>query len=146
MILQSSKNVLVIGTLPRSRAVEIRTTQNGRQFAKFSVRADSVRKEDGSYDDTWLECVAWGEAAHMCAVLKPGGTYLLAGEKRTRSWTGRDGEERTAQELNVTFVCEGIQPRTPEPTFIEYDEPAPKQTPKQEQMFIDDDDLSPLPF
>lgn len=131
MKLMTKSGTLLTGNLPRSRAPETRETQTGRKVTNFSVRAGSVRNEDGTYTDDWINCVAWGEMADICERLRPGQPVLVAGDLRTREWTGRDGETRTTTELNVDFVlgC-GPVPR-----------PAQKAAPAFEDLIDDEGDL-----
>ena len=104
MKIQLGDQMLITGPLPRSRGVEFRQTQRGRTFAKFSVRAGSQRLDDGTYQDDWINCVAWGETAQLCNGIQPGDSVLVAGTVRKNTYTGRDGEEHTTHDLSVDFL------------------------------------------
>lgn len=104
MKIQIGNQLLITGPLPRSRGVDFRTTKTGRQYAKFSVRAGSRKLEDGTYQDDWVNCIAWGDVADLCNPLQPGQAVLVAGTLKTNSYTGRDGEERTTHDLTVDFL------------------------------------------
>jgi single-stranded DNA-binding protein len=104
MRIQLGDQVIITGPLPRSRGVEFRTTKTGRPFAKFSVRAGSQKMADGTYQDDWVNCTAWGDTSELCRYIQPGQSVLVAGTVHINTFTGRDGEERTSADLNVDFL------------------------------------------
>ena len=104
MRIQLGDQVIITGPLPRSRGVEFRTTKTGRPFAKFSVRAGSQKMADGTYQDDWINCTAWGDTSELCRYIQPGQSVLFAGTVHINTFTGRDGEERTSADLNVDFL------------------------------------------
>lgn len=104
MKLKSGVSCLITGNLPRSRGPEIRYTQNGKKVVSFSVKAGSKKNDDGTYTDDWQGCTAWGDMADLCETFCAGQSVLVCGQLRSRTWTGRDGAERTSTELNVDFA------------------------------------------
>jgi len=104
MKLKSGASCLITGSLPRSREPEARYTQSGKKVVSFSVKAGSVKNDDGTYTDDWINCTAWGDMADICERLRPGQNVLVCGRLNTRTWTGRDGDERTSTELIVDFA------------------------------------------
>jgi len=48
-----------IGTIGRD--VELKTTQNGKEYATFSLALKKNFKDaSGEYGTDWINCVAWG--------------------------------------------------------------------------------------
>jgi len=83
---------------------EIKSTTNGTQVANFSIASDfGYGKNAGMMLDT---VVAFGEqAAFIGKHIKKGSSIRVIGERTSRKWTGKDGQEKTSNEV----VCWKIQ-------------------------------------
>ena len=89
----SDMNVCVftgrLGGEPKSKEV------NGKQVIQFRL---AVR---GRKDSTlWLTCEQWNPGG-VVQFLEKGTQVSVSGELETRTWTGQDGQERSATQVTV---------------------------------------------
>ena len=88
-------------------APELRTTGTGKRVAGFTIAStpraynrQSKQWEDGQ--TVFLRCTAWeGLAEHIAASLVKGSAVLATGRLSQRSYTAKDGTERTVIEMTV---------------------------------------------
>ena len=91
--------VIISGTLPKD--AELRHTQSNVPLCKFGVKVGN--KQVGETKEAiWVNCVCWRNVAMVAANFCKGDTVLAWGKPQTRTYTGKDGEEKTSTEL----VCE----------------------------------------
>ena len=95
--------VILVGNVGRDP--ETRTTQSGNTVANFSIATSERWKDkDGAKQEktTWHTCVVWGPLSKVVQnfVVK-GGKVAVHGRYESRKWTDKDGNERTAYEVNV---------------------------------------------
>lgn len=88
-----------IGTDP-----ELKTTQDGKEFLKFSVASNDGRGDKET--TTWVRVTVWGGAAKpLAGLLRKGARVLACGSMRQREWTGDRGKnvdlELDAREVKV---------------------------------------------
>lgn len=83
---------------------ELKATTNGTQIASFSVASDfGYGKNAGT---NWDNVVAFSEqAAFISKFIKKGSAIRVIGERTSRKWTGKDGQEKTSNEV----VCWKVQ-------------------------------------
>jgi single-stranded DNA-binding protein len=82
-----------------------RTSAKGSDYATALVRV-------GNGDATqWLSVIAFAEAATRLLSLRAGDAVSVAGRIELRSWTGRDGAERTG----LSIVASEIAAARPKP-------------------------------
>lgn len=99
--------VIVSGHLGRD--AETAFTDSGRARTKFSVAStvwwfDKITRERRE-TTTWVNCVGWGERYEKLAeYLTKGKKVIVEGKLSVRKYTGRDGTEKTATEVNLTDV------------------------------------------
>jgi single-strand DNA-binding protein len=93
----------VIGYLGHDPSV--RTTQSGAKVASFSVAVtDAWTGKDGTRQESteWFRFNAWKGLADLSEqYLKKGNRVYVAGPRRTREYTGRDGAEKTSTEYEA---------------------------------------------
>jgi single-strand DNA-binding protein len=79
---------------------ELKATTNGTQVANFSIASDfGYGKNAGT---NWDNCVAFGEIATFASKhIKKGSAIRVIGERTSRKWTGKDGQEKTSNEVVV---------------------------------------------
>ena len=127
----------VVGTV--SRNAELRNTQNGKVFAKFTVKAG---KRD---DDTtvFVDCKAWGPLAGYCADLQKDDPFIGIGRIETREYEGKTYTDLMLDWCNSPMLATAAEaPPLPSPA------PAastPDYTPKFAEVDEEDDD-GELPF
>ena len=76
-----------------SKDVELKTTQNNKSVARFNVavRRD-FKKEDGTYDSDFINCLAFGSQAEMISkYFHKGSGIIILGHIQTGSYTKDDG-------------------------------------------------------
>ena len=101
MASRSLNRVLIIGNLTRDP--ELKYTPNGTAVCTFGVAtnrswttADGQIKEDVQYH----RIVAWQKLAELCGkLLNKGKKVYLEGRLTYRTFTGKDGQERTIAEI-----------------------------------------------
>ena len=100
-------NVVVLqGRLARDP--EIRQTMTGKQVTTFTLACDRGRKDaNGRTTADWIQIVAWDRLADFAAKwLTKGQMVAVDGRLQSRTYTARDGTNRTALEVvanNINF-------------------------------------------
>lgn len=93
--------VTLVGHLGRDP--ELRWMPDGSAVCNFSL-ATSEKSRDQEYT-TWWKINVWGKQAEACAeYLSKGRPVLVEGRVGTRSYTDRDGNERTSLEVQAGQV------------------------------------------
>lgn len=92
----------LIGNLTRDP--EVRYTTSGIPVARFSLAINRFRRAgaegEKSQEVDFINIVAWRRLAEICGeYLKKGRPVAIEGRLQVRSYTGRDGQPRTAAEV-----------------------------------------------
>lgn len=92
-------SITITGRLGRDP--KIRQTRSGRTVCDLSVAENSRVKSGAGYKDsvTWHTVVLWQGLAEDARSLRKGAAIRVEGTQRPRTYTGRDGEERTVVEI-----------------------------------------------
>lgn len=111
-------NVILMGRLTKDP--ELKTTQSGLSFCRFTVAVDRYSK-DGEDKTDFINCVAWRKTAEFIDnYFSKGQRIALAGSIQTGSYTDKDG--RTVYTTDVLVdkaeFCESKKnsDSTPAPT------------------------------
>ena len=82
---------------------ELQVTAKGTAVTKFSV---ATTRWNGTEEETqWVNVVCWGKTAENVEMYARKGAHVdVVGECITRKYTGKDGVERLAVELNASRV------------------------------------------
>ncbi len=143
--------VILLGNLTRD--VEMRTTSGGQNVANFSLAVNrSWRNQNGEQQEqtSFINCVAWGKAGEIIEqYAKKGDALLVSGRLDQRSYEDKDGNKRSAVEVNVedfNFVGGSRSSEASAPSSS----PA-KPSKKSEDVVVEDIDdkpidLSEIPF
>ena len=95
--------VQLIGNL--GNAPEVKTTENGKKLARFSVATnESYRNASGEKvtETTWHNLVAWGKVAEIAEkYLVKGSEVALEGKLINRSYSDKDGNKKYITEVQV---------------------------------------------
>ena len=85
---------MCIGRLTKD--VELSTTSNGIQVARFSIAVDrKFKKEDGTHDTDFFNVTAWrGLANTLAEYCQKGSKIYLAGELQNNVYEAQDGTKR----------------------------------------------------
>lgn len=85
--------VVLVGRLARDP--ELRTTNTGKSFCRFSVAVDRRFKQEGQPTADFIPVVAWGRQAEVInQYLAKGRQIALSGRIQTGSYTAQDGSKR----------------------------------------------------
>jgi len=127
------QRIVIIGNLGRDP--EMRYTEAGHPVTNMSVATN--RKYTNSAGDevevvTWFRVSVWGKQAEACNEYLAKGRQvyiegrLIASESgNPRMWSGEDGEQHTAFEINAYAVhFLGTKPRSDPPPVPEEEVPA----------------------
>ena len=87
---------------------ELKTTQSGIAVTSFRIAVDrTYQPKDQEKVADWIDVVAWRNTAEFVTrYFHKGSMIAVQGSIQTRSYTGRDGNKRTAVEViadNVFF-------------------------------------------
>lgn len=95
--------VQLIGNL--GNAPEVKTTENGKKLARFSVATnESYRNANGEKvtETTWHNLVAWGKVAEIAEkYLNKGSEVAIEGKLINRRYTDKDGNKKYITEVQV---------------------------------------------
>lgn len=130
-----------------ARDPELRQTNTGKQVATFTLAVDRGRRDaNGQSQADWIPVIAWEKAAEFAYKwLHKGQMVAVDGRLQSRTYTAKDGTNRTALEIvanNIHFCgskAESAAPAcSPAPAA-----PAPSFAPVREdwQLIEDEGDL-----
>lgn len=95
--------VILVGNLGKDP--EVRTLDNGRSVATFSVATSEVYKDKNGQkveNTDWHNIVMWSPLAEIAQkYLKKGNQVYLEGRLTTRSWDDKEGNKRYTTEVVV---------------------------------------------
>src|SRR3972149_7589703 len=98
---RSLNKVVLIGNLTRDP--ELRYTPQGTAVCTFGLATNRQWVTEGGEKKEEAEfhrIVAWNKLAEICSqLLTKGRKTYIEGRLQTRSWTGQDGQQRTATEI-----------------------------------------------
>lgn len=132
---------------------ELKTTQSGVSVTSFSVAVDRTYQPKGAERQTdFINCVAWRNTADfICRYFQKGQRIALQGSLQSRSYTDKNGNNRTVFEVVVdnAFFAEskgnaGAAPRSDAQPMPAYTEAAPAfitATASDFEEIVGDDDL-----
>ena len=99
-------NVSLMGRLTADP--ELKTTQNGISYCRFTVAVNRYSK-DGEDTADFISCVAWRSTAEfICNYFLKGNKIALIGSIQTGSYTDKDGRKVYTTDVNTDkiFFCE----------------------------------------
>lgn len=115
--------VTVIGNLTASP--ELRWTQSGIAVASFTIASTprTFNRQTQEWEDAdamFLRCSIWRDAAENLAESLEKGTRVIAqGNLVQRSYTDREGNQRTSIELDVQEIGPSLKYATAKPTKVQ---------------------------
>ena len=100
---QLKNKVQLIGNL--GNAPELKTTENGKKLARFSLATnENYRNAKGEKitETLWHNLIAWGKVADIIEkYLNKGSEIAVEGKLISRSYTDKDGSKRYVTEVQV---------------------------------------------
>ena len=112
--------VTVVGNLVADP--ELRYTQNGLPVANFTIAStprtfDRQSNEWKDQDTLFMRCSVWREfAEHVAGSLTKGSRVIATGALKQRSYETREGEKRTAIELEINEIGPSLRYATAQVT------------------------------
>ena len=95
--------VQLIGNL--GNAPEIRSTEEGKKYARFSIATnEKFRNANGENvtETTWHNLIAWGKVADVVEkYLEKGSEVAVEGKLIQKSYTNKEGVKKTSSEIQV---------------------------------------------
>lgn len=115
-----------------ARDSEMKTSQNGKTYTKWSVKAgEKPSQEQGKRGEAiWTNCIAWHDLARLAGTIRKGDTVLAVGKIETSEYEGK-----TYKTLNCEYVSIMGKSAVAEPVL--------KQAPEGFEEILDD---SECPF
>jgi single-strand DNA-binding protein len=93
------QHILIHGRLGQNP--ELRYTKKQEPVCIFSI-AENI---PGATDPIWHRIVVWGKQAEHCSVmLKKGSPVFVRGQKVTRSFLNKEGEQKGIEEVQAQLV------------------------------------------
>lgn len=89
-----------------ARDPEMRTTQSGKSIASFTLAVERDFAPQGQQKETdFINCTAWnGTADFVAKYFSKGSMATLCGSLQIQSYTDRDGNKRSAPNVNIENV------------------------------------------
>lgn len=96
-------NVILAGRLTADP--ELKTTQNGVEFTKFSIAVRRDYSKDNNQQSDFINITAWRQtAAFICSYFAKGDGIVLSGKIQTGSYQTSTGEKRYTTEVVAEHV------------------------------------------
>ena len=85
---------------------EMRQTTTGKSVASFRIACSRGRKDANGHDLVdWIPVVVWdGRAEFVCKYFQKGNMIILAGRVQSRTYTDKNGSNRSVLELVANEV------------------------------------------
>lgn len=106
--MSNETHLTIIGNL--TATPEVTPTKAGKPVVNFTVASTprTYDKQAGRFVDgtpLFMRCTAWGDIAHNIAeTLTKGTRVVVQGRLKARSFTTKDGDQRTVTELDVDEI------------------------------------------
>lgn len=89
---------IIMGRLTKD--AELKTTNNGINYTRFTVAVDRPKKQGGEKKADFINCIAWrGTAEFICRNFSKGKLIAINGKIETGSYTNQDGEKVYTTEI-----------------------------------------------
>ncbi|TXH09254.1 MAG: single-stranded DNA-binding protein [Spirochaetes bacterium] len=137
-----SARVTIVGTA--AREAEVKVSQGGNSYAKFSVATRSGKKDkDGNWmADYWWECVGFGPIVDQISALVRRGSYLeVDGKFGFEEYTKKDGTRGQKFTCTVERIAEKEKPTPKVPSLKQPPEVNPFM-----QGLVNDINFQDIPF
>ena len=101
----ADNTVTLVGNLTRDP--ELRFTTGGRGVASFGLAVSRRYQQNGEWQEqtSYFNIVAWGQMGeNAAATLTKGTRVVVTGRLEQREYTTREGDKRTAIEINADEI------------------------------------------
>ena len=109
---------------------ELKQTQNGTSVCSFRIAVDRnvANKQTGERQADFINITAWRQTAEfVCKYFRKGSMIAIEGSLQTRSYTDKDGNNRTAYDVvanNVSFTGSKVESGTRDGGAVPFEVPA----------------------
>lgn len=109
---------------------ELKQTQNGTSVCSFRIAVDRnvANKQTGERQADFINITAWRQTAEfVCKYFRKGSMIAIEGSLQTRSYTDKDGNNRTAYDVvanNVSFTGSKAESGTRDANVATFEVPA----------------------
>ena len=109
---------------------ELKQTQNGTSVCSFRIAVDRnvANKQTGERQADFINITAWRQTAEfVCKYFRKGSMIAIEGSLQTRSYTDKDGNNRTAYDVvanNVSFTGSKAESGTRDAAATPFEVPA----------------------
>lgn len=120
---------------------ELMYTNSGKAYTRFTVAINRLKKEDGTQEANFINCVAWNKLAEtICTYVEKGYRLAVEGNVQTGSYENSAETKIYTTDINVINIefLESKKESRPEPT--PYGERDPFES-DEETVSTDDDFL-----
>lgn len=107
MIICAKDNCLASGTVTKKGGEMTHIGEKCTPKYTFSIQIENKKGEDGQWHSKYLDCSLFGKKAESAPTITGGEMVLCAGKLSTKTWQGREGEEKTSTVLECDFVMVG---------------------------------------
>ena len=118
--------VFLVGRLGRDP--DVRSTQNGKAVANFSIATSEKYTKDGKSEEKteWHNVVCWDKLAEIAQkYLKKGSLIYLEGKLQSKQYDDKDGKKVTKTEVLanvITFIDTKTSEKTQQNTLMQAQE------------------------
>lgn len=95
----SVNKVILIGYVSKFQDVVVRTTQQGKKTASFTLVTTETWKDKTKYENHRIVVFSEGLVGIIERYVKKGSKLFVEGSLQTRKWTGNDGQEKYTTEI-----------------------------------------------
>jgi single-strand DNA-binding protein len=96
-------NVILVGRL--TKELDLRQTQNGKSYCNFTIACNRMKKEDGTQEADFINCITWGKTAeNLCNYMSKGSLIGIEGNIQTRTYDDKDGNKRFVMDVNARNI------------------------------------------
>lgn len=97
-------NKLILGGR-LTAAPELKATPSGTAVCTFTIASNRKANKEGKQETDFLNCTAWKERAEFVSkFFTKGSSICVVGSVQTRTYTDKEGKNRTLTEVNVDEV------------------------------------------
>lgn len=115
-----------------TKTPELRYTGNNLAFTHFTIAVNRQKKEDGTQNADFINCVAWNKTAELiCTYLTKGSLVGLEGRIQTGTYEKPDGTKGYTTDVLVQNI-----------EFLESKKSATQITPQEVEKNINEDPFS----
>ena len=99
--IQTKEFAFISGTV---REPEEKALPSGATLVNLGIRTKNVKNANGDWESEWDNATCFGPCADVARNLSKGDVVFISGTVRERTYTAKDGTEKTAREITADFI------------------------------------------